>query len=244
MEAKTMTTNLPIALWSGPRNVSTALMYSFANREAVKVFDEPFFGYFLAHTGVDRPSRVEVLETMETDFDRVEQPILALAKSQKLFLKNMANHLEGRSFDHLLKYRNVILVRRPDAVLSSYRQHIEEPTLLDLCYQHQVEILDFLDANRSPYFILDSDDIKSNPEKELRILCRFLGLPFSDRMLSWPAGPRKEDGVWAKYWYHNVHGSTGFIPFEDKIYQVPERLSSLLASCSELYRTIKQRKHE
>ena len=242
MESNKTPTDLPIALWSGPRNVSTALMYSFANRKDILVMDEPFFGCFLHHTGAARPSRNEVLLTMETNFEKVERTILEAKSTKRFFLKNMANHLEGQSLDHLLHFRNVILVRRPEAVLASYRRQIDQPTLLDLCYRHQMDILSYLKSKGQAYFILDSDDIRRAPEKELTALCDFVGLPFTENMLSWTSGARKEDGVWAKYWYHNVHKSTGFMPFEGKKYDVPNEFAELLEVCNAYYSQIRKEK--
>lgn len=230
----------PIALWSGPRNVSTALMYAFANRKDTKVIDEPFFGYFLRHTGVERPSREESLSSMETDFDTVLRNILSHKNKGFLFTKNMANHLEGQHLKVLEHFRNFILIRKPEAVLSSYRRQVEMPTLLDLCYQHQLNIIKYLQSQGSSCYVVDSDMLRTNPQKELSKLCDVLNISFSKRMLQWSPGPRKEDGVWAKYWYHNVHKSTGFMPPEEKQYVVPGSFQGLLDECNELYSQIKE----
>jgi len=229
----------PIALWSGPRNVSTALMYSFANRGDVKVYDEPFFGYFLKHTGVWRPSRDEVLAQMEPDFDKVLEGVLKESKSKRLFLKNMANHLEGQEMASLKHYDNVILTRKPDSVIASFTRQIEQPTALDLCYAHQLQIIEYLEQEGIPYLIVDSDDLRKSPVLELKRLSEFADLPFTDNMLRWPAGARPEDGVWAKYWYHNVHKSIGFMPFEDKQYAIPEHLQPLYETVYSQYQQIK-----
>jgi len=235
---------LPIAMWSGPRNVSTAMMYSFANRGDIRVFDEPFFGSFLQHTGVWRPSRDEVLASMECNFGKVMERIGAASKDDRLFLKNMGNHLEGGSFSVLSQFQNVILVRKPEAVIASFTRQVEMPTHLDLCYGHQLRILEFLERNGLPFYVVDSDTIKKTPQKALESLCTYLELPFTKRMLSWEAGARKEDGVWAKYWYHNVHKSEGFMPFEDKEYKVPAHLKALYRRCQEDYLKIKQYENE
>ncbi len=227
-----------IALWSGPRNVSTALMYYFAYRGDTRVWDEPLFGYFLKHTGVWRPSRDEALAIMETNPEKVLSEIEGAEGGPFKFLKNMANHLEGLDYAITHHFHNVILCRQPAAVLASYTKQIEKPTALDLGYQHQLKLLQYLTEQQMPYFILDSDDLRKNPAKELGELAGFLGMPFTESMLSWPAGPLPEDGIWAKYWYDNVHQSTGFAPYEDKAYDVPQPLLPLLEDSKKLFQQI------
>ncbi len=230
-----------MALWSGPRNVSTALMYAFGQRPDMNVLDEPLFGHFLEHTGVWRPSREEVLAQMETDGGKLLKSFEQPAHQPYLFLKNMANHITGLSLKSLLRYKNIILIRHPARVLSSYTQHIEAPTELDLGYKHQLGILEFLNREEQPFFILDSDDVVANPEQALRALCAYLEIPFLTDMLTWPAGPKPEDGVWAKYWYENVHKSTGFQKsLRNKAYRVPDHLQPLLTSSVHLFQKIKQ----
>lgn len=234
----------PIALWSGPRNVSTALMYSFGNRNDVTVVDEPFFGYFLKETGVWRPSRVEVLETMPTDFDQILEANLRLAKSKQLFLKNMANHLIGIDLSVLKQFKNVILVREPKPVINSYTKQVEKPTILDLCYSFQLEIVEYLTRLGLAFYVIDSDDIRNEPKATLTGLCQFLEISFSNHMLNWEPGPRKEDGVWAKYWYHNVHKSTSFAPLPLIDYPITRNLQKLYKESLEIYNNIMKFKNE
>ncbi len=227
-----------IALWSGPRNVSTALMYYFAHRGDSRVWDEPLFGYFLKHTGVWRPSRVEALATMEADAEKVLEDITAAEGGPFKFLKNMANHLEGLDYSITHNFQNVILCRQPSAVIASYTKQVEKPTALDLGYGHQLRLLGYLTDHSIPYYILDSDVLRKDPAKELGELAEFLGMPFSDSMLRWPAGALREDGVWAKYWYDNVHLSGGFAAYEEKEYMVPPHLVALLEDSQELFEQI------
>ncbi len=230
-----------IAVWSGPRNVSTALMYSFRQRQDTEVLDEPLFGHFLKHTGVWRPSRDEVLQTMETDAEILFNNFHKSVNKPNLFLKNMANHIEGLSYEILMNYKNIILIRHPAKVLSSYTRQMESPTELDLGYRHQLQILDFLTEKGLPIYVLDSDVVLENPERALQALCKYLEMDFDPAMLRWPAGAKPEDGIWAKYWYTNVHASTGFQKAgETKKYQVPPDLNKLLTSSIELYHKIKQ----
>ena len=234
-----MTKPRTLAFWSGPRNVSTALMYSFAQRSDTRVLDEPFFGAFLKTTGVWRPSREEVLQTMETSMDAVFSSLENEDPNQYLFLKNMANHTEGMDLQKILSYKNVILTRDPKKVITSYTEHIDHPTLLDLGYQHQLKIIEFLRNNKQPVLVVDSDEICKDPEQQLKRICKFLEISFDRSMLSWEAGARKEDGVWAKYWYKNVHSSKGFRLSTEKEYSVRKAFIPLYRESLELYNQIR-----
>ena len=199
-----------ISLWSGPRNCSTALMYSFAQRNDMEVMDEPVFGHFLQTTGVERPSRSEVLSSMALD----KQDILLQIENEgkpHVFLKHMANHMEGwDTLSDFTPHKQVILIRKPVSVLASYQRHIEQPTRLDLCYDHQWDWLQACEARGQGVYVLDSDELIADPESQLKGLCHFLGLSWDVNMLRWDVGPRKEDGVWAKYWYQRIHASSGW----------------------------------
>lgn len=227
-----------IAMWSGPRNVSTALMYSFNQREDTQVYDEPFFGFFLKHTGVWRPSREEVLETMELDLSSIFDQFDSEKNKDFLFLKNMANHVEGMDLNKLQSFKNIILVRHPLKVLKSYSKHIESPSALDLGYYHQTKILDFLKSKGLPSLIVNSDDVCEFPEKQLRRICAYLEIEFSQSMLSWEKGPIPEDGCWAKYWYHNVHQSEGFSASSSKPQSLKPELNEIYNESLNYYQKI------
>lgn len=227
-----------LAFWSGPRNISTALMYSFAQRLDTVVLDEPFFGHFLKYTKVWRPSREEVLLTMGTEIESILQHIEHTKSRDYTFLKNMSNHIEGFPIETILGYSNVILTRHPKKVLASYTKHIEKPKALDLGYEHQLKILKFLKEKKKPYLVVNSDEICIDPEIELKRICKFLQIPFDRSMLQWKAGPIKEDGVWAKYWYKNVHSSTGFKKPEEKEYPIADHLTDLYKESVNLYNDI------
>jgi hypothetical protein len=185
-------------------------MYSFAQRRDMSVMDEPLFGHFLQHTGVARPSREAVLATMPLDrpailaqFERPQKP--------HLFLKHMANHTEGwDEIADFTQHKQVLLTREPSRVLASYQQHIDRPTRLDLCYDHQWRWLNQCQAQGLPVLVVDSDALVTDPESQLKRLCDFLDLPWDANMLHWEPGPRAEDGVWAQYWYQRVHASAGW----------------------------------
>jgi len=215
-------------------------MYSFAQRKDTTVIDEPLFGYFLEHTGVDRPSREEALACMEKDANKVIADLLALNDSPVYFIKHIANHLIDLDWTFIKGFKNIILTRHPKDVLTSYTKNIETPTLLDTAYQIQAQLLDHLIMEHMEFAVFDSTEILKNPEYQLIRMCEFAGIPFDKNMLNWSAGARPEDGVWARYWYHNVHKSTGFAPYREKDEQVPERLSDLYNECLTYYDHLKQ----
>jgi len=230
-----------IALWSGPRNISTALMYSFANRSDTAVVDEPLFGYFLKHTGVWRPSRKEVLATMETNAINIMDTLLNPPTDMPVyFMKHMANHLIDLNLDFLANFENVLLIRDPKDMLLSYSKNVKEPTLLDTAYKMQIDLLDFFTERGMPYVILNAKNVLLNPERQLKILCEKLNISFQDSMLEWEAGSRQEDGIWAKYWYDSVHKSTGFGAYREKDQELPLNLISLYDECMYYYAKLEQ----
>ena len=220
----------PICLWSGPRNVSTALMYSFAQHEGVAIVDEPLYGHYLRVTGADHPGRDDVIAAMNCDGDVVMTELMrrqAEHPRPRLFIKHMAHHLVDINLGFLRDTCNIILIRDPRDMLPSLSIQIPEPGLADTGLQRQWDLFaDLLDAGQEPA-ILDSRELLTNPRSVLERLCEYIGLPFKSAMLSWEAGPRPEDGVWAPHWYHAVHQSTGFAPYQPKT-GFPERLRSLL----------------
>jgi hypothetical protein len=203
-----------IALWSGPRNISTAMMYSFAQHPEVSVVDEPLYGHFLNHTGADRPDREETLQALNTDPIKViDEYFASTTPNRWRFTKNIAHHLVGINWEFLSSLYNVILIREPEKVILSYTKQITHPTTLDLAFQIQRELLDYCLANDLNVKVIHAKNILQDPKTELRKLCDWCGLHFNENMLRWEAGARPEDGPWAKYWYHAVHKSTGFDPY-------------------------------
>jgi len=232
--------SLQLSMWSGPRNLSTAIMYSFAQRVDTRVVDEPLYGHYLRVSGANHPGAEEVMAVMDCDGERVAQNIIVGATGKPIiFFKNMAHHLVNLEWDFLKQTTNILLTRDPYDMLPSLAKNIT-PTLKDTGYDIQVEILDFLtELGQSPP-ILDSRELLKNPRAVLGQLCNQLGIPFDERMLSWPAKPRLEDGIWAKYWYHGVHHSTGFAPYKSKVITFPENLQSLLEICRPYYERLSQ----
>ncbi len=231
---------LKLSVWSGPRNVSTALMYSFRQRPDTVVVDEPLYGHYLRTTGAAHPGAREVLEAMEGDGGRVvREVILGPCERPVHFFKNMAHHLLGLDRTFLYRITNVLLVRNPQEMLPSLAEQLPEPTLRDTGLDRQVEILDVVLGRGEKPVVLEARELLLDPAGVLREACERLGLPFEEEMLRWPAGPKPEDGVWAKHWYRNVHASTGFAPYRPKAVRFPQRLEPLLEECLPLYEKLR-----
>lgn len=233
----------PICLWSGPRNVSTALMYSFAQRDDVRVIDEPLYGHYLRVSGAAHPGRDEVIAAMDCDGDNVMRTLLARQRADQsvtLFLKHMAHHLVDIDREFLEETRNVLLIRDPRQMLPSLNVQLPDAALADTGLKQQWDLLvELEDLGQSPA-VLDSRELLLDPPGVLAALCQQIGLGFDARMLSWDAGPRPEDGVWAPHWYHAVHKSTGFAPYTSK-QDFPEQLLPLLEACEPWYEKLYSR---
>lgn len=229
-------TKTRICVWSGPRNISTALMYSFANRTDTRVIDEPLYAHYLTCTGVDHPGRKEVLASQENDANKVvNEVILKDYPEPILFIKNMAHHLTGMQTDFLDELVNVFLIRSPEEVITSLIKNLPSPVMRDTGFEMEHEIFKSLRAKGLRPLVIDARELLTDPEKILKAFCAEVGIPFSAQMLAWAKGPRPEDGVWAKYWYDNVHNSTGFAAYQPKNRPVPEKLKPLLESCRHYY---------
>jgi len=226
-----------ICLWSGPRNVSTALMYSFAQRRDTLVVDEPLYGHFLRVTGTIHPGRNEVLAAVNCDGDAVMRELLAREGDPTrdvLFMKQMAHHLVDVDRAFMRKTHNIFLVRDPQRMLPSLTIQMPHAKLADTGLETQWHLYrELTDAGQQPA-ILDSRELLLDPGAVLEKLCAHLEIPYTDDMLRWPAGARPEDGIWAPHWYHAVHRSTGF-SVEVAKDDFPERLEPLLAECKPWY---------
>ena len=228
---------MPICLWSGPRNVSTALMYSFAQLSEVRVVDEPLYGHYLRVSGAQHPGRRQVMDALNCDGDAVMQSLLraqAEDSSVVLFIKHMAHHLLDLDLSFLQVSNNVFLIREPREMLPSLTVQLPHATLSDTGLQRQWELFSELSNRGQQPVILDSRELLLDPENVLRALCARLGLRFDSGMLAWDAGGRPEDGVWAPHWYHEVHKSTGFAPYKSKL-RFPKHLQELLDDCRPYY---------
>jgi hypothetical protein len=228
-----------VAMWSGPRNISTAMMRSFGSRSDTTVADEPLYAHYLKVTGVAHPGRDEVLAAHETDWRKVAAWLTGPIPEGRAvwYQKHMAHHLlpmiDRAWLDGLT---HAFLIREPDAMLASLVKTFPGARLADTGLPQQCEIFDRVadSQGRAPPVILASDVLK-NPRGMLTALCRALGIPFLPEMLSWPPGPRPTDGVWAPHWYAAVEASTGFEPFRPQSIALPDALRPLLDACRPWY---------
>ncbi|UCF69564.1 MAG: HAD family hydrolase [Acidobacteriota bacterium] len=231
-------------MWSGPRNISTALMRSWGNRGDTFVCDEPLYAHYLHETRVDHPGRDEVLEAQDSDWRRVVARLTGDIPNGKtvFYQKHMAHHLLpniGREW--LGALRHAFLIRDPGEMLTSLIRVTPEPGLADTGLPQQWELFEKVraDTQTTPP-VIDARDVLEDPRGVLERLCSSLGVPFDEAMLSWPSGPRDTDGVWGKYWYHNVWRSTGFEPYRAKPDAVPERLRAVHEQCLSFYQRLRQ----
>ena len=226
-----------ICLWSGPRNISTTLMYSFAQRSDTIVVDEPLYASYLSNTKAKdyHPGASEVVMSQENDGQKVVDWMMGSHNKPVVFFKNMTHHILGLDRSFMRNVVNVILTRDPKEMIPSFVKVIENPTIDDIGYADHTELQDYFEANDIPYIVLDSKLILQNPIGVLQQFCELIGIEFDENMLKWEKGAREEDGVWAKYWYNNIHNSTGFIEYKAKTGAFPDRYELLLESCKSHY---------
>lgn len=238
-------TPIRIAMWSGPRNISTAMMRAWGNRSDTAVIDEPFYAYYLDQTGKDHPVGAEVIASGETDWRKVAA---SLTKSPVpggkdiFFQKQMTHHLLPTiDREWITDLRNCFLIRDPREVILSYIRKNAEPELEDLGFVQQCEIFNFVrERTKMVPPIVDAKDVLQTPERTLRLLCDAIHVPFDKSMLSWPPGLRETDGIWAKHWYDAVARSTSFEPYKPNAGDVPKRFLEIYDCCRECYEQLYQ----
>lgn len=229
-----------IAMWSGPRNISTAMMRAWGNRRDTAVIDEPFYAYYLERTGKDHPMAAEVIGCGETNWKKVAQQLTKepVPGGKRIFFqKQMTHHLlPEMDREWFAGLTNCFLIRDPREVILSYIKKNPDPALEDLGFVQQCEIFDFVrkGSNSIPP-VIDADDVLKNPEQVLRLLCDAIGVPFDRAMLSWPPGLRETDGIWAKHWYDAVAKSTSFQPYHPRDGLIPDSLRDIYETCRECY---------
>ena len=235
-----------VAMWSGPRTISTAMMRSFGNRADTFVCDEPLYAHYLLEHGFDHPGRDQILEHHDADVDRVIDWLTGdIPEGRSVFYqKHMSHHLVDDVPRHWLsRVTNVFLIREPREMLTSLMKVLEQPTLLDTGLPQQTEIFQLVrqtaDIATLPT-VIDARDVLENPRRLLGLLCDAVGVEFDERMLAWPAGRRETDGIWAPHWYGAVEGSTGFQPYRRKAVEVPSELAGVLGEAEPLYRQLYQ----
>jgi hypothetical protein len=230
-----------ICLWSGPRNISTAMMYSFAQRTDTVVYDEPLYAAYLSRFDAKdyHPGAQEILDSMEQNAEKVIEMILGPHPRPIALFKQMTHHLLEVDWSFLRHTVNVILTRDPIEMLPSYAKQVKNPTMQDVGYALHFKLLDQINTIGQDPLVLDSRKVLENPPGVLSLLCDKIGIPFDEKMLHWQKGARKEDGVWARFWYRSVHESTGFQPYKPKDEPFPEHLRPLLEECMPYYAGLK-----
>ena len=224
-----------IAMWSGPRNISTAMMRAWEARADCAVMDEPFYGAYLAATELDHPMRDEILEAHAVDFDAIARDCAERADAPVIYQKHMCQHMILEAPLHwMVSCRHAFLIRPPSEVAASFARKYRNQTAEDLGFRRQAELYEAASEIAGPPPVVEARDVLENPEGMLKALCRALDVPFDAAMLSWEAGPRASDGIWASHWYQAVNASTGFgrpgPPAE-----CPEELCGIVAECQPYY---------
>jgi hypothetical protein len=228
-----------LAMWSGPRNISTAMMRSWENRPDCFVHDEPFYAHYLANTDYDHPMKEEIIATYENDWEKVAATLTGEIPDGKSinFQKHMTHHmLPHIGKDWMLGLDNCFLIREPSRVIISFSKVIPNPELEQMGFPQQLELFRFVQAEtgkRPP--VLDSKDVLLDPRRALSTLCDVLEIPFLEEMLAWPAGKRDSDGIWAKHWYASVEESTGFMPYHEEAVTIPPHLQRLVDEAQAIY---------
>jgi hypothetical protein len=239
-----MPQSIRIAMWSGPRNISTAMMRAWGNRPDTVVVDEPLYAFYLSRTGADHPGREEVIASGEIDWRKVVARLTSDPEggARVFYQKQMTHHLLPEiEREWLGRLTNCFLIRDPRQVILSYIKKNHEPSLEDLGFEQQAEIFEWVRARTgSVPPVIDARDVLENPRRVLTLLCEAVGVEFSEAMLSWPPGSRETDGVWAKYWYAEVERSTSFRAPEIKTIELPERLLPVCEQCREHYEALYQ----
>ena len=234
-----MTAPIRITMWSGPRNISTALMRAWGNRADTVVIDEPFYAFYLRATGKKHPGADKVIANGETNWRKVVNQVTGPVPDGKniFFQKQMTHHLLPEVDRQWLRdVTNCFLIRDPREVIASYVKKREDPALQDLGFVQQGEIFDFVRERMSAIPpIVDAKDVLENPKRTLGLLCDAVGVEFSESMLSWPPGLRETDGIWAKYWYGEVARSRSFQPYFPRYDEVPKHLLEIHKRCRECY---------
>lgn len=228
-----------ICLWSSPRNISTAMMYSFAQRSDTVVIDEPLYAHYLKTTNSDHPGKTEILSSQDNNGEKViEEVILGTYDKPVIFFKQMTHHLLNIGFDFLKQTENIIFLRDPKQIIASYAQVRPNITMDDIGIEMQWNLFSYLKQSNLSCIVIDSNEILKAPKKALQQLCTALDIKFDEAMLHWQRGVKPYDGIWAKYWYDNVHRSTGFEKQQTSERPLPEYLKSLYEECKIYYNRI------
>lgn len=233
-----------IAMWSGPRNISTAMMRSWGSRSDTAVYDEPFYAHYLSHTGHDHPSGDEVMATYPTDWQEIVELLIGDIPDGKSvhYQKHMTHHMLGH-IDKvwMLELTNCFLIRDPRRMILSFSKVIPNPTSEQMGLSQQVDIFNYIHEQTGEIPpVIAAKDVLCNPRETLSKLCDAIGVPFDPAMLEWEAGRRDTDGVWAKHWYKSVEQSTEFMPYREDDTPLPAHLQATYDACLPMYEQMAQ----
>ena len=225
---------------SGPRNLSTAMMYAFAQRKDTKVIDEPFYAHYLLSTGIDHPGREDTIKSMPHDPDHIQKSFFEFDKKPFLYLKDMAHHLIDMDLGFLAKVENIFLIRNPYQLIASFTRVIKEPTMQDIGLEDEWRLFELMQTMGQTPVVLDTGDLLAIPEAMMEKFCAAISIPFDSNMLHWPKGGIPEDGVWARYWYKSLHESTGFSKRPTSTRPMPDQYQPLYEKAMVYYEKLSQ----
>ena len=215
-------------MWSGPRNLSTALMRSFENRDDTIVHDEPFYSYYLSKTQLNHPMKNEIIKTYPTSQSDIIKKITKNPKNKIYYQKHMTHHIiKNTKIEWIKKGYNCFLIRHPSKVINSYIQKNTLHNINDIGFKKQFEIFKKLKKNNLKFTVINADDILVNPIKTIKKLCKKLNINFSKKMLNWPKGNRNTDGIWSKIWYKKVLQSSTFNKYKNEQINIPKKYSKI-----------------
>jgi hypothetical protein len=232
-----------IAVWSGPRNISTAMMRAWDSRADTEVMDEPFYGAYLAATGVDHPMRAEIMAAHPTDWGEIAADCAGRSGAPVIYQKHMCQHMiDAAPTDWMPTLRHAFLIRSPEQVAASFAEKWDGLQADDLGFRRQAELFDQVCQNTGTAPpVIEANDVLAAPEAMLRAMCTGLGIAFDPAMLSWQPGPRPTDGAWAPHWYKSVNESTGFAK-QRPPKPVPEALRAIVDACAPHYQAMQRHK--
>ncbi len=226
-----------IYMWSGPRNLSTALMRSFENREDTEVYDEPFYAYYLNKTKLNHPMKKEIINNYPVSQAKIIKQITTIPDNKKIFYqKHMTHHIiKNTKLTWINKGHNCFLIRHPAKVINSYIKKNKLSNINDIGFKKQYEIFNKIKKNKFKYVVINADNILINPNKTIKKLCKKLNINFSQRMLHWRKGKRNTDGIWSKVWYKNVEASTTFSKYKNENLSVPKKYFKIYIEALKYY---------
>ena len=227
---------LRINMWSGPRNLSTAMMYSWRQRSDTTVVDEPLYAYYLAESGREHPGREDTLASQDNDAHSViENVMLGEYDTPVVFFKQITKHIIGLDLAFLADFTNILLTREPHDMLTSWQVQMPDSTVADTGYPELLQILDVILESGEEPIVIETSRLLGDPPGILGQVCERIGIDFDEAMLSWPSGPKPEDGVWAPHWYDGVWASTGWKPHKPKNVELLPSLTDALAEAQVAY---------